>query len=481
MEQTTERKKQNAYSNRSTGVDLVNMVYGKVPPQATNLEMAVLGAIMMEKSALDRVVSILKPESFYNDRHTRVYEAMLQLNSKSQPIDILMVTEQLKTNENLELVGGEFYLTELTRTVVSGAHIEAHAIIIYKKFLAREIIRTSGDLISLAYDDTSDGLELLNHAETAFTDISASHVFGEMVGIDSVLVQAMQKIEEWRKLDSPITGVPSGFKKLDQATRGFQNGDLIIVAARPSVGKTALALSIIRSAAEKVPVAVWSLEMKAVMLVLRMMSAESKELLHAIQTGRLSDEQMMNIYKKAVQKLSGLGIFFDDLAGLTIPKLRSKCRRMKRKGKLGMVVIDYLQLMGSDEKKQNREQEVSNISRALKSLAQELDIPIIALSQLSREIEKRSNRTPILADIRESGAIEQDADVVMFLYGPSDEEISQDAALQNRRFLKIAKQRNGFLVNVDLDFKDEIQFFSEVSQLPTISAPGNWRPVVKDN
>lgn len=457
------------------------MVYGRVPPQAKEMEEAVLGVILMEREALEKVQGMLKPEMFYVNSNQIIFSAMLRLMQKSQPIDSLMVAQELMFSEELEIVGGRYYLDQLTRHVVSGAHIESHARIIFQKYVGREIIRVSGDLIQRAYEDMNDGLDLLDYAETAFTEISAANVFGEMVGMDTVLVQAVQKIEEWRRLESPITGISSGFRDLDKATRGFQNGDLIIIAARPSVGKTALALSLVRAAAKQTEVAVWSLEMKAMQLVLRMMAAESKELLHRIQTGRLTDEQMQNIYSKAIQPLSKLKILFDDKPGLTITKLRSKARRRKRKGKLGLIVVDYLQLMTSDEKKNNREQEVSTISRHLKNLAQELDVPIIALSQLNREIESRPNKTPQLSDIRESGAIEQDADVIMFLYGPTDAQISENNSLLNRRYLKIGKQRNGFLCTVDLDFKDEIQFFSELNKLPDLGLPvGNWQPIEKD-
>lgn len=477
MEQTTEKKSTKRSSKNSTD----SFVYGKIPPQAKELEQAVLGAILMEREALDRATAILKPEIFYVEAHQKIFSAMIRLNKKSQPIDILLISDELQSVGELESIGGPAYLIEIARRVVSGAHIESHARIIFQKYVGREIIRVSGDLIQRAYEDMNDGMDLLDYAETAFTDISAANVFGEMVGMDTVLVQAVQKIEEWRKLESPITGISSGFRDLDKATRGFQNGDLIIIAARPSVGKTALALSLVRAAAKQTEVAVWSLEMKAVQLVLRMMAAESKELLHRIQTGRLSDEQMKNIYSKAIQPLSKLNIFFDDKPGLTIAKLRSKARRLKRKGRLGLVVLDYLQLMSSEERKTNREQEVSTFSRHLKNLAQELDVPIIALSQLNRDIESRPNKTPQLSDIRESGAIEQDADVIMFLYGPTDAQISENNSLLNRRYLKIGKQRNGFLCTVDLDFKDEIQFFSELNKLPELGLPsGNWQPVERD-
>lgn len=469
---------------RKTSLDLGTMVFGKVPPQAKELEEAVLGAILLERDAFDKVAEILKSESFYVEAHQRIFTAMTALVKKSQPIDTHTVSEQLRSTEELDMVGGSYYLTKITNTVVSSANIESHCKILLQKYIQRELIRICGEVVGSAYEDSADPLDLLDQAEEAFSMIGQAMSFGDMVGIDKVLVQAIQKIEEWRKLETNITGVASGFRDLDKATRGWQNGDLIIIAARPSVGKTALALNIVRNAANHFlaaqnnkSVAVWSLEMRALMLVLRMLAAESKEVLHRIQTGRLDNQDMKSLYVKGVQKLSALNIFFDDRPGLTIQKLRSKARKLKRKNDLGLIIVDYLQLMTPDEKSGNREQEVSKISRNLKYLAQELDIPIIALSQMSREFEKRTghHRKPQLSDLRESGSLEQDADVVIFLWGPTDQEIEENAELLTRRYLRIAKQRNGVLISMDLDFKDEIQLFSEIQELTGL--PGNYRRV----
>lgn len=489
------KSKNNPKDNRRKSLDLGTMVYGKISPQAKDMEEVVLGAIMMERDAFDAAQEILKPEMFYVDAHQRIYKAMGMLAKKSQPIDIHTVAEELRIAEELEVVGGKYYVTKLTNSVASAANLTSHARIIFQKYIQRELIRVSGEIIQNAYDDIADPFDLLDEAEQALSNIGESMSFGDLVPIDSVLVKAIKQIEEWRQLDTTITGVPSGFENLDKATRGWQPGDLIIIAARPSVGKTALALNVVRNAAMRFindydskkhkskSVAVWSLEMKSLMLVLRMLAAESRELLYRIQTGRLDDAAMKKIFQRGVQMLARLNIFFDDNPGLTLSKMRAKARKLKKKNNLGLIVVDYMQLMTPDERSGTREQEVSRISRGLKHLAQELEVPIIALSQLSREVEKRVGikSKPQLSDLRESGSLEQDADVVIFLWGPTEEEIQQDASLLSRRYIRIAKQRNGVLLTVELDFKDDIQLFSELHKLqdmPTI--PGLWRPIQPD-
>lgn len=469
------------------------MIYGKVPPQAKPIEEAVLGAILIEKEAIDTASEILTAEMFYVDAHQKIFNAMRELASKSQPIDVHTVAEELRRVEELETVGGPYYLTVLTNSVVSSANLPAHAKIIFQKHVARELIRIGGEIVQNAYEDTADPFDLLDEAGQALNIIGESMSLGDLVPIDSVLVKAIKKIEEWRQLDSTITGIPSGYDELDKATRGWQNGDLIIIAARPSVGKTAFALNLVRNAANRMlssvtgkskSVAVWSLEMKSLMLVLRMLSAESQEVLYKIQTGRLDDAAMKRIFQRGVQMLARLKVFFDDNPGLTLPKLRSKARKLKKKNQLGLIVLDYLQLMTPDERSGTREQEVSRISRGLKNLAQELDVPIIALSQLSREVEKRTGvqRKPQLSDLRESGSLEQDADVVCFLWGPTEEEIAQNASLLTKRYLRIAKQRNGVLITVELDFKDDIQLFRDVNKLQLLPGmQGSWKPVEPNN
>jgi len=449
------------------------LVYGKVPPQAKELEEAVLGAVMLEKSAFDTVAEILKPECFYVDAHQRVFKVMQVLQQKNQPIDILTVVEGLKSNDELELVGGPYFVTRLTNAVVSSANIEAHARIIVQKFIQREIIRISGETINDSYNSTADVFDLLQSAVNSLSELGAHAGHGGMVGIESVVVKTLGLIEHYRGAPNGITGVPSGFQGIDRATRGWQPGDLIVIAARPSVGKTAFALNLIRTAANKATVAVFSLEMQKEMLVMRMLAAESKFFLDHLQTGRLNDRDLERLQSGAADKLSRLNIFFDDSPGLNISKLKTKARQLKKKKNLGLIVIDYLQLMSPSDRQQNREQQVSEISRELKTLAQELKIPIIALSQLNRDIEKRTGTAarPQLSDIRESGSIEQDADVAIFLWGPSDSEISQNAEIADRRYVRIAKQRNGMLYTEELDFKNEIQLFTAIETV------AGWKPM----
>lgn len=399
------------------------------------------------------------------------------------PIDILTVVEELRATGNLEKVGGAYYVSKLTNTVVSSANIDAHCAIVQQKFIRRELIRVGGEMMNAAYDEQYDEFELLEDSEKKVLEIGSNNLSSSVISMDDALLLAVQKIEAYRKLDSTLTGVPSGFPALDKATRGWQPENLIILAARPSVGKTAFALNLVRNAAlhpeKPTPVAVWSLEMGVVELVLRMLAAESSTWLYKIQTGKLNDGDMVNIFHKGVEKLSKAKIFFDDSSHVTISGFRSKARRLRKKHNIGLIMVDYLQLMSGDSDKGNREQEISKISRAMKQLAKELQIPIIALSQLSRDVEKRTGaaKRPQLSDLRESGAIEQDADVVMFLWGPSDEEISQDASLVGRRYVRIAKQRNGTLMKEEFDFKNEIQLFESIDN---ISQAGSWKPVKLD-
>jgi replicative DNA helicase len=460
-------------SRKRQGIDLSNIVYGKMPPQSKDLEMKVLGTIMMEADAFDKVSEFLTEESFYVTAHQDIYRCIVALSKRGQPTDIGMVVEELRRNEKLEEVGGPYYVTQLTKNVVSSATVENHSKIIAQKHLAREMIKVGLQIVDEAYKGSTDVFNLLDESEEQLLSLGRKHVQGEIKGIDSVLVKAIQKIEEWRLQNTHITGVPSGFPQVDRATRGWQNTDLIILAARPSIGKTSLALRLARNAAEAVPVAVWSLEMEDVQLVLRMLAAESGMMLHRIQTGQLSDGDMKKLYRDGIHTLAGTKIFIDDEPGLTLMKLRAKARRLKKKQGIGLILIDYLQLMSGDDKKGNREQEISRISRGLKLLAKELKIPVIALSQLSRAVESRTGpkRAPQLSDLRESGSIEQDADIVTFLWGPEEEEIEQDASLRNRRYMRIAKARNGMLMTINFELNKDTQEWEEAGSETT------WKPV----
>ncbi len=475
-----------------TAVDLGNMVFGKIPPQAKELEEAILGAIMLEKSAFDTVIEILKPECFYVEVHQRIYKAMQSLAGKSMPIDLLTVVEELKFREDLEFVGGPYFVSKLTNSVVSSANIEAHSRIVLQKFIQRELIRISGEIIGDAYEDSTDVFDMLDDAETKLFEITNNHLRKNFDSIDAVLVKTIQRIEDMRNRQEDITGVPTGFPSLDRITYGWQPTDLIILAARPSVGKTAFALNLARSAAlhptKPTAVGFFSLEMSSSQLVQRILSAESEIWLEKISRGKLEEHEMKQLYKRGIERLSKAPIFIDDSAALNIFELRAKCRRLKNKHNVGMIIIDYLQLMsGSADRNSNREQEISRISRDLKSLAKELQVPIIALSQLSREVEKRKegNKMPQLSDLRESGAIEQDADMVMFLYRPEYYDITANEfgdSNKGETHVKIAKHRNGSLETVKLKALLHIQKFIEdeggdFNAGPGPSGGGNWKPV----
>ena len=478
-------------SRRKSSIDLSTMVYGKVPPQAKDLEEAVLGAIMLEKSAFDTVVEILKPECFYVEAHQRIYKSMQSLQQKNQPIDILTVVEELKNREELDLVGGPYYVTRLTNAVVSSANIEAHSRIILQKFIQRELIRISGEIIGDAYEDSTDVFDLLDDAESKLFEITNNHLRKNFDSIDTVLVKTIQRIEDLRHKNEDISGVPSGFVSLDRITYGWQPTDLIILAARPSVGKTAFALNLARCAAlhatKPTPIAFFSLEMSAGQLVQRILSAESEIWLEKIARGKLEEHEMKQLYAKGIQRLSQAPIFIDDTAALNIFELRAKCRRLKNKHNVGLIIIDYLQLMsGTGENRNgNREQEISRISRDLKGLAKELQVPIIALSQLSRAVESRKegNKMPQLSDLRESGAIEQDADMVMFLYRPEYYDITSNEMGESNKgetHVRIAKHRNGSLETIKLRALLHIQKFTEMDgdDYSNMGLPaGNWKPV----
>lgn len=479
-------------ARRKPSLDLSTMVYGKVPPQARDLEEAVLGAIMLEKSAFDTVIEILKPECFYVDAHQRIFRAMQSLAQKSMPIDLLTVVEELRTREELELVGGPYFVTKLTNSVVSSANIDTHSRIILQKFIQRDLIRISGEVIAEAYEDSTDVFDLLDEAESKLFEITNNHLRKNFDSIDSVLVKTIQRIEDMRNRQEDITGVPSGFPSLDKVTYGWQPTDLVILAARPAVGKTAFALNLVRNAAlnpqKPTPIAFFSLEMSSAQLAQRILSAESEIWLEKISRGKMEEHEMQQLYRNGIQRLQNAPIFIDDTPALNIFELRAKCRRLKNKHNLGMVIIDYLQLMSGtgDKRSSNREQEISTISRNLKGLAKELNIPIIALSQLSREVEKRKDgdKMPQLSDLRESGAIEQDADMVMFLYRPEYYNITANEMGENNKgetHVRIAKHRNGSLETIKLKALLHIQKFVEMEPddfgMSAMGQGGSWKPV----
>ncbi|QES88631.1 replicative DNA helicase [Rhizosphaericola mali] len=474
---------------RKSTTDLNPMVFGKVPPQAKDLEEAVLGAVMLEKGAFDNVIEVIRSECFYFDAHQKIFKAFEKLAGQSLPIDILTVVEQLKKDGDLEEVGGPYYVSKLTNVVASTANILTHAQIILQKFIQRELIRISGEIIKTAYEDSTDVFDLLDEAEQKMFNITNNYLKKNYDEIGDALAKAIERIDKLRMQTDDISGVPSGFPSLDKVTYGWQPSDLVILAARPAVGKTAFALNLIRNAAlnprKPTPVAFFSLEMSAAQLVQRILSAESEIPLEKIARGKLEDYEYKQLNLKGVKRLEAAPIYIDDTAALNIFEFRAKARRLVNKHGVSMIIIDYLQLMsGSGDKNTNREQEISTISRNLKVLAKELSIPIIALSQLSRAVETRKeSKIPQLSDLRESGAIEQDADMVMFIYRPEYYEIGTNEmgeSTHGETHIKIAKHRNGSLETVKLQAKLEIQKFVEVED-GGFSGGGNWKPLGQES
>ena len=433
---------------------------GKKPPQALDLEEAVLGALMLEKDALTTVIDILRPSSFYKEAHQRIFKAILALFDKSEPIDILTVTHQLREQGELELAGGAYYVTQLTTRVNSAANIEYHARIITENSIKRDLISISSEVLSSAFEDTTDVFELLDKTEAKLYEVSESNIRKNFDDMRSLMHQAIKELEEKRKQSDGLTGVPTGLTALDRVTSGWQPSDLIILAARPAMGKTAFVLSVMRNAAVdfKKPVAIFSLEMSSLQLVNRLISSEAELDSEKIKKGSLEEYEWAQLNHK-ISKLTEAPIFIDDTPGLSIRELRTKCRRLKAQFDIQMIIIDYLQLMsGNADGKSggNREQEIASISRALKMLAKELNVPVIALSQLSRAVETRGgDKRPQLSDLRESGSIEQDADMVCFLYRPEYYGITEDEMGNPTAGVGeviIAKHRNGSLENVQLKF-----------------------------
>lgn len=478
-------KKDFGGTRKNSKPDMTSMVYGKVPPQAVELEEAVLGACMLEKDTFAQVLEVIQSaECFYVDAHQKIYAAMRRLFDKGTPVDLLTISDELRKSNELELVGGAYFLTKLTMSVMSSAHVEAHARIVMEKFVQRELIRISGSIISDAYEDSTDVFDLLDKAESGLYEITDKHLRKNFKSLQDVLVQTMNEIDEARKKTDDLTGVPSNYRELDAITSGWQKTDLIILAARPSVGKTAFTLNLALNAAlnpgKEFPVAFFSLEMGAGQIVKRLLSAVTDVRLEAITRGKMAEHEFIQMSQR-MSKLAQAKIFIDDQAALNIFELRAKCRRLKQKHDIQMIIIDYLQLMHGTDKNGNREQEISKISRDLKALAKELDIPVIALSQLSRAVETRKeSKVPQLSDLRESGAIEQDADMVMFLYRPEYYGINNDEMgqpIEGETHIHIAKHRNGSLGNVRVRFIKEYQRFVDMEDTFNQFGP----PAPKDN
>ena len=459
--------------NKTNGIPTtIDLGGGKVPPQATELEEVVLGAMLLEKDAFTAVSEILKPECFYREAHQYIFIAISNLFTAEKPIDMLTVKEELSGLGKLEEVGGAFYITQLTSRVASAAHIEYHAHIIYQKYLQREIIRLSGTLQTQAFDETIDVEDLLEEAENSLFQLSQGSMKRDAIQINPVIADTIQKIKLAGERSDGLSGIPSGFSDLDKITSGWQASDLIIIAARPAMGKTAFVLTMARNMAvmHNKPIAVFSLEMSNIQLVNRLIIAETELASENIKNGKLSNEEWEHLYRK-VKNLENAPLYVDDTAGLSIFELRAKCRRLKKKHGISAVIIDYLQLMNaSGMKTGNRQEEVSLISRSLKGLAKELDIPIIALSQLNRGVEGRTgeSKRPQLSDLRESGAIEQDADMVLFIHRPEYYKIYEDAqgnSLIGLAEIIIAKHRNGATGDVRLRFRSEVVKFENYNNI----------------
>ncbi len=442
----------------------VEALGGKVMPQAIPLEEVVLGALMIDRDAMSDVINILSADSFYLSAHQAIFEAMRMLYENSHPVDILSVKNQLSKNDKLEEIGGVVYLTDLTNKVGSAANIEYHSRIIAQKHIQRELISTSTKTINKAFDETKDVFELLDEAEQGLFDITQNNLTKSYSKLKDLAVKAKQELEELSKKEVDVTGIHSGFTELDRITNGWQRSDLLILAARPSMGKTAFSLNLALNAAKLGhSVAFFSLEMSSMQLAHRLISMQAEVDSQKLKNAQLNDEEWRRL-NETVEYLNEINIFIDDTQALPIFELRAKARRLVMQQDIDLILIDYLQLMtaGSDNKSNNRQEEISKISRSLKSLAKELNIPVIALSQLSRAVEQRGgDKRPMLSDLRESGAIEQDADMVMFLYRPDYYGLAEDPIDKNLTEIIIEKHRNGKTGTVGLEFKMDYGRFED--------------------
>ncbi len=442
-----------------------------LPPQSIETEKAVIGALLLDKNAVTDTIEILTEEMFYDPKHQYIYKAIRHLFGSSDPIDYLTVVNALKKENELELAGGVVYISQLTMNIGSAAHIEWHSRILAQKFTQREIIRLCSESLRDAYDESKDVFDLLNGVESGLFKITQNNGKKSIAEMSDVLKEAIVEIEAARKNSDGLSGVPTGFHVLDQITAGWQRSDMIVIAARPAMGKTAFVLSMARNTAVdfNMGVAIFSLEMSNVQLVKRLISSETRIHAEKLRTGKLENYEMEQLYAR-VEKLSKAPIYIDDSAGLSVFDFRAKCRRLKQQKDIQVIVIDYLQLMSAGSSKNgNREQEISTISRTIKEIAKELNVPIIALSQLSRSVETRGgDKRPQLSDLRESGAIEQDADIVGFLYRPSYYGFDQNeegVSNENIGEVIIAKHRNGGLDTVRLKFEGQYAKFGNIDDM----------------
>ncbi|NQY08234.1 MAG: replicative DNA helicase [Flavobacteriales bacterium] len=444
--------------------------HGKLPPQAIELEEAVLGALMLEKDALTSVIDILHPTCFYKQQNQKIFSVIELLFQNSEPIDILTVTNQLKKEGELQMVGGPYYISQLTNRVASASNIEFHARIILQKFIQRELIKIASETIRQSYEDSTDVFDLLDYVEKELFAVAEGNIRKNFDEIKVVLNEAITNIENARDQEGGISGVPSGFTELDRITSGWQPSDLIICAARPGMGKTAFVLSMARNIAVqfKIPLAIFSLEMASVQLVNRLIASETEISIEKLKKGTL-DKSEWNHLNEKITNLADAPIYIDDTPALSVFELRAKTRRLKAQHDIKFIIIDYLQLMtAGGQNKGNREQEISTISRNLKTIAKELNVPIMALSQLSRAVETRGgDKKPMLSDLRESGAIEQDADMVTFIYRPEYYGLDEDEEGRSNLGMGeiiIAKHRNGSLGSVRLKFIAHLAKFTDMEE-----------------
>jgi len=436
----------------------------RIPPQNIESEKALLGSIMLRPEALPEIMDIIRAEAFYVDKHRIIFSAMMDLYARREPIDLLTISSHLKEKSEIDRIGGMSYLTELVNTVPSASNAEHYAEIVQKKYTTRRLIEASEHISNISYDETHEIAELLDKAEKKIYEVTSTKTSGNFVEMKDVLGEAMDRLDRLHKTQGELRGVPSGFKDLDAKLSGFQNSDLIILAARPSMGKTSLALDIVRNAAirHNIPTAIFSLEMSTQQLVDRMLAAESRVDAWKLRTGKLTLDSEFDKIRSSLEPLSKAPIFIDDQAANNILKIRSVVRRLKHDKGLGLVVIDYLQLMAPVQTKGNDNlvQQITEISRSLKQLAKEFDVPVIALSQLSRAVEQRGGR-PRLSDLRDSGSIEQDADVVMFIH----REMNDDGGGRKQTAeVLIEKHRNGPTGKIDLFFDGDKSSFLSVDK-----------------
>jgi len=453
---------------------------GKLPPQAIELEEAVLGALMLDNEALSDTIDILKPEYFYKIEHQKIFDSIIVLFNESKPVDILTIIEQLKKSGELENIGGAFYITQLTNNVASSANTEYHARIIVEKFIQRSLIQISSSIIKDSFDETIDVFDLLSNAEQELFSVTEGSLRKSYSKMSELISSAINNIEELKNKEDGLSGVPSGFSRLDRVTSGWQKSDLVIIAARPGMGKTALALSMCRNIAinHKTPIGIFSLEMSTDQLVNRLISSESEIPSNKLRKGNLEEYEFVQLHEK-IKDLAEAPIYIDDTPGLSVFELRAKARRLVKNHGVKIIIVDYLQLMTAGGNKiGNREQEISTISRSLKGIAKELKIPVIALSQVNRGVESRTStsKRPILADLRESGAIEQDADIVTFIYRPEYYKIYEWENADDSRGqaeIIIAKHRNGPLDNIRLKFINILAKFSDLDYFDGVNEEEN--------